>query len=277
MEEEWERANRSTQTRMGWGTKYGVLGRKHSGGEESAHSHTKEEQSGSVNRERPEETAHGHTQEEQSRGCEQGETWGDSPQSHTGRAVQGVWTGRDLRSQPTVTHRKSSPGSVKRERPEESTHSHTQEERSRECEQGEPGGVSPQSHTGRAVQGVWTGRAWRSQPTQDTSEASGAAEWGGWEETWSKRQQWPRSQSALESPGRRASAVSQHEKRDTTQGAEQSRDSACVRFKVSGCHSAENKSQKRARNLWEAPWWPGEWPWPCWARDPLQRLNTLWG
>ena len=122
MEEEWERANRSTQTRMGWGTKYGVQGRKHSGGEESAHSHTKEEQS---------------------RECEQGETWGDSPRSHTGRAVQGVWRGRDLRSQPTVTHRKSGPGSVNRESPEESAHSHTQEEQSRECEQGEPGGVSP--------------------------------------------------------------------------------------------------------------------------------------
>ena len=44
---------------------------------------------------------------------------------------------RDLRKQPTVTHRKSGPGSVKRERPEESAHSHTQEEQSRECEEGE--------------------------------------------------------------------------------------------------------------------------------------------
>ena len=35
---------------------------------------------------------------------------------------------------------------MKRERPEESTHSHTQEEQSRECEQGEPGG-SAHSHT----------------------------------------------------------------------------------------------------------------------------------
>ena len=32
--------------------------------------------------------------------------------------------------------------------------SHTQEEPSRECEQRETRGVGPQSHTGRAVQGV---------------------------------------------------------------------------------------------------------------------------
>ena len=146
-EAEWERANRSTQMRMGWGTKHGVLGRKHSGGKESAHSHTKEEQSGRVNSERSEETAHSHTQEERSRECEEGETWGVGPQSHTGRAVQGVWRGRDLRRQPTVTHRKSSPGGVNRERPEESAHSHTQEERSRECEEGEsPEGSAHSGH-----------------------------------------------------------------------------------------------------------------------------------
>ena len=215
-EAEWERANRSTQMRMGWGTKHGVLGRKHSGGEESAHSHTKEEQSGRVNSERSEETAHSHTQEERSRECEEGETWGVGPQSHTGRAVQGVWRGR------------------------------------------EPRGVSPLRAQLKPVV-----RLQQSEVAERRRGQRGSSDPG-------HRVPWKALRGGLRllvsmKNGTRHKVLSRAESQ------------LVWGFKVSGCHSAKNKSQKRARDLWEAPRWPGEWPWPCWARDPLQRLKILWG
>ena len=194
----------------------------------------------------------------------------------------------EVRSQPTVTHRKSSPECEQGEAWGDG-HSHTQEEQSKECEEGEAWGDGHTHTQEEQSKECEQGETWGDGHSHTQEEQSRECEQGETKETahsghsGHKRSQWcgcGRVTWSERRGGQRGSGDLGHRKPWRVLGEPLEEGFSCWSgtrhkvlsrakiqlvqgFKGSGCHSAENRSQKRTRDLWGTPQWPGEWPWPC--------------